>query len=493
MSKIPSLAPNFAHLTPLLALTRADYALRFGIAAAIALAAWLALLGLFAIATRARTPPPGPEALELPGDEPPAVVAMLTDGWEVGHEAVPATLIDLAARKIVAIEGVGPERFVVRLRPNASTAGLTFYEQQVLSHVRGLASPDGTVPCEALTTGPEGDSVAWWKRFQASVVEDARDRGLSRGRWSRWMLAVLGATALVPAALAALALVTVPPEEGAEEENPVGAFIGATAIAWFPLMALPRKLRAERETPAGREAAAKWLGLREHLDATGGFASAPPAAVAIWDRFLSYGAALGVAGAAVRALPLGSESDTEAWTAHGGHWRVVHIDYPKRLPPGWGKPPLLATAIGLAGLLGGLFVARIFFPLMADLVGDVLDSTHDEGFNPLNLIAIGILAIPTTVTAILIGRSAFMLGAAVPDLFVTRELNGVVLRIRRHEKVSYLAVDEGSGTKVRAWVVAPAMLDAAGLDQGRPVSATVTPRLGYVSRLSRIPDADQSP
>lgn len=474
---------------PLLALTRAEYALRFGIGAAVALAAWLALLGLFAVATRARTPDPGPEALDLPGDEPPAVVAMLTDGWEVGHEAVPATLIDLAARKIVAIEGVGLDRFVVRLRPNASTAGLTFYEQQVLSHVRGLASADGTVPCEALTTGPDHDSQAWWKRFQASVVEDARDRGLSRGRWSRWMLTVLGATALVPAALAAAALVTLPPEDGTEEENPVGAFIGATAIAWFPLMALPRKLRAERDTPAGREAAARWLGLRDHLDATGGFAEAPPAAVVIWDRFLSYGAALGVAGGAVRALPLGSESDTEAWTPHGGHWRVVHIDYPKRLPPGWGKPPLLATAIGLAGLLGGLFVARIFFPLMAGAVSDLFDSTRAEGFSPINLIAIAILALPTIVPAVLIVRSALMLAAAVPDLFVTREVEGVVLRIRRHEKVSYLAVDEGAGPKVRAWIVAPLLLNSAGLSQGGPVSATVTPRLGHVSRLSRIPDA----
>ena len=243
------------------------------------------------------------------------------------------------------------------------------------------------------------------------------------------MLGILGASALVPAALAAAALVTLPPEEGTtEEENPVGAFIGATALAWFPLMALPRKLRAERDTPAGQEAAARWLGLRDHLDATGGFAEAPP---------------------------------------------------------------LLATAIGLAGLLGGLFVARIFFPLMADAVSDLFESTREEGFSPVNLLAIAILALPTIVPAVLVVRSALMLAAAVPDLFVTREVQGVVLRIRHHEKVSYLAVDEGAGTKVRAWIVAPLLLNSAGLNQGRPVSATVTPRLGYVSRLSRIPDADQ--
>lgn len=478
----------------LLALTRAEYAARFGIGALVALAAWLLLLGLLAVATRARTPNAGPEALELPGDEPPAVVAMLTDGWEVGHEAVPATLIDLAARRIVAIEGVGLDRYVVRLRPSAATpVDLTPYEQQVLRHVRGLASPDGTVPGEALTTGPEGDSLAWWKTFQESVVKDARERGLSRGRWSRWMLLALGATAVVPAALAALALVFVPPQAGEEEENPVGAFIGLTAMGWVPLMAVPRKLRAERDTPAGREAAARWLGLRDHLAGSGGFAEAPPAAVAIWDRFLSYGAALGVAGGAVRALPLGSESDTEAWTAHGGHWRVVHIDYPKRIPPGWGRPPVLATAIGVASLLAGLFVARIFFPPMADSASRLFESLRDGGFDPVDLLGVVLLGIPAVVTSVWVVRSALMLAAAVPDLFVRREVQGVVLRIRRHEKLSYLAVDEGSGTRVRAWLVEPAVLDGAGLGQGSGVSATVSPRLGHVSRLSQLPTDGQQP
>ena len=472
----------------LLALTRAEYATRFGIGAAIAVGAWLLLLGLFAVATRARTPDPGPEALELPGEEPPAVVAMLTDDWAVGREAVPATLIDLAARKILVIESVGLDRFIVRLRPAADNPpDLAQYEEQVLDHVRSLAAADGTVPCEALTTGPETESKGWWSRFDKAVVADARQRGLSRGRWSKWMLVVLGATALVPAALAALAFVFVPPQDGAEEESPVGAFIGLTAMAWFPLMSLPRKLRAERETPAGREAAAKWLGLREHLEASGSFTEAPPAAVVIWDRFLSYGAALGVAAGAVRALPLGSESDTEAWSHYGGRWRTVHIDYPKRIPPGWGRPPLLATAIGLASLLGGLFVARIFFPLMADTLGDLFDSL-DDGFEPLDLLAVAILGLPTTFVAVWLVRSALMLNAAVPDLFVRREVEGVVLRVRRREKDSYLAVDEGTGTKIRAWRVEPALLYCAGLTQGSPVSATVSPRLGHVSRLEKPPE-----
>jgi hypothetical protein len=472
----------------LLALTRGEAAARLGIGAAVALAAWLLLLGFFAMVTRARRPDPGPAVLELGGDEPPAVVAMLADGWEVGRQAVPATLIDLAARKLLTIDGVGLEQFVVRLRPQAAAAAqLTPYERQVLDHVRDLADSDGAVPGEALTTGPEADSVSWRKRFDTAVRKDARDRGLSRGRWSRWMLVVLGAAAVVPAALVALAIVVVPPQENSssKEDNPIGGFIGITAMVWFPLMALPYKLRSERDTPAGREVAARWLGLGEHLEGSGGFEEAPPAAVAIWDRYLAYGAALGVAPGAVRALPLGSESDTEAWTHHGGRWRRVHIDYPKRIPPGWGKHPALASAIAAASLVGGLFFANIFFPAMADTASRLFESIRDQGFDPLDLIGVVLLGIPTTIAAVWLVRSALMLGAAVPDLAARREVYGIVLRIRQHEKQPYLAVDDGTTDRIRAWLVEPAVLNGAGLAQGRFVRATVTPRLGHVYALER--------
>ena len=180
-----------------------------------------------------------------------------------------------------------------------------------------------------------------------------------------------------------------------------------------------------------------------------------------------------------------------AWSHYGGRWRTVHIDYPKRIPPGWGRPPLLATAIGLASLLGGLFVVRIFFPLMADTLGDLFDSL-DDGFEPLDLLAVAIVGLPTTFVSVWLARSALMLSAAVPDLFVHREVEGVVLRIRRKEKDSYLAIDEGIGSKIKAWRVEPVVLDGAALRQGSAVSATVSPRLGHVSRLGK-PPTENSP
>ncbi|MDQ3641581.1 MAG: DUF2207 domain-containing protein [Actinomycetota bacterium] len=474
----------------LLAVDRAETAFRLGVGAVLALGAWLVLLGLLATVTRARRPDPGPESMELGGDEPPAVVNMLANGWKLGREAVPATLLDLAARKLVTIEPAGLDRFVVRTQkspPSGARSGLTPYEEQLLLHVRSLAGPDGTIAAEALTTGPEGESDVWWKSFERSVVKDVRDRGLARNRWSNWMLLVLSAVALAPAVLAALTLVFLPADPPDEEDDVAGGFLGVTALFWFPLAGVPFMLRSERDTPAGREAAARWLGLRDHLEGSGGFTEAPPAAVVLWDRHLAYGAAMGVAPGAVRALPLGSESDTEAWSHYGGRWRMVHIDYPKRLPPGWGRPPLLATAIGLASLVGGLFVARIFFPLMADTLSELFDSP-DDGFMPLDLLAVAIVGLPTAVTAVWLARSALMLAAAVPDLFVRREVQGVVLRIRRHEKHSYLAVDDGTSSKIKAWLVQPTVLGGAGLGQGSPVSATVSPRLGHVSRLEKQPE-----
>jgi hypothetical protein len=479
----------------LLALTRSQWAARFGIAAAVAVAGWLVILFLLAVATRARHPDAAPASMEMGGDEPPAVVGMLTNGWEVGRETVPATLLDLAARKIVAIEAVGPERFIVRAGKAGSDGGLTPYEDQVLGHVRRLAAADGTVACEALTTGPEAESATWWKLFEAAVRKDARDRNLSRGRWSGWMTALLGITALVPAVLIALAVAVSPNQKGSRssDDNPVGAFFGIAVMAEFGLMAIPAKLRAERDTPTGRQAAAKWLGLREYLHQDGTFADAPPAAVAVWDRYLAYGAAMGVAAGAVRALPLGAESDKVAWSAYGGRWRVVKIDYPKRIPPGWGRHPALATAIGVGSLAVGLFVARIFFPPMIDLVSRLSDNVHTNGLDPLDLLGVALLGIPTVVTAGWLVRSGLMLRAAVPDLFASSNVEGVVLRIREHEKQPYLAVDDGTRAEIKAWLLEPAVLHGANVSQGSLIRAKVSPHLGHVFELEQSRGSTTAP
>ena len=308
---------------------------------------WFVVLLGVAFATRARGVDPGPAAMDL-GEEPPAVVDLLTSDWRVTPDAVPATLLDLAARDYVDLEQHGPGRTVCRLR-RTSAEGLEAYERMVLDHVAGLAV-DGVVPAEALTTGPQDQSTRWWRAFRQAVVADARERGLARDRWSAPVKAFLRAAALVPAGLGVL------------YANAAGGLdfgtIGAGLVIWVVLTSSIRLFGDQRDTPAGAEAAARWLGVRDYLGRNEVFPTLAPASVAIWDRYLGYGAALGVATAALRALPMGAEDDHRAWSAYGGRWRVVKVRYP-RLGFTWGRRPPVAFLVGLATAGAGYVALRL--------------------------------------------------------------------------------------------------------------------------------------
>ena len=75
----------------------------------------------------------------------------------------------------------------------------------------------------------------------------------------------------------------------------------------------------QRHTHDGLVAAGRWVAVREKLDEDEEFQNQPPITVALWERLLAYGAALGVAGGAVRPIPMGAESDRAPWSSYGGH------------------------------------------------------------------------------------------------------------------------------------------------------------------------------
>jgi len=66
--------------------------------AALGLIIWAVVAVAVRLASEPRPVDPAPPRPDLPGDEPPAVVAMLVDDWQVGEGAIEATLLDLAAR-----------------------------------------------------------------------------------------------------------------------------------------------------------------------------------------------------------------------------------------------------------------------------------------------------------------------------------------------------------------------------------------------------------
>src|SRR5690606_39188025 len=126
---------------------RVSAALAFVALAAAGAAA--AAIGVVWSSTRPPRPPAGPESMEL-GSEPPAVVDLLTGGFAVDDDAVPATLVDLAARGWFDIDETGG---AVRLTARSGGRGeLTRYEDRVRRHVEAK-TVGGTTPAVVLTIG----------------------------------------------------------------------------------------------------------------------------------------------------------------------------------------------------------------------------------------------------------------------------------------------------------------------------------------------------
>jgi predicted membrane protein DUF2207 len=409
---------------------------------------WLAAASFVYALRSPPRPPVGPLTLDL-GPEPPAIANFLVNDFRVTDEAVPATLLDLAARRIVEIEERGPDVFYVRLQRSRSTEALTPYERRVLEHLERLAS-DSAVPAHALTTGPELESKAWWTAFRSEVVWDAKARGLSRDALDSFVFAVLIAVAAIPAACFWAVW---------------GVWVAAAVVAGAAVvLAWVRARFPQRETPAGMAAASRWLGVRAELAANEALETRSPLEVALWDRLLAYAAALGAASAAASPLPLGVESDTRAWSAYGGSWREIRIRYPRLWPPAWGKEPLAALPVGIAVAALGAIVLYWLGPSLLDAGG--------SGAAFL-LVGAGLVLVGVAV-AVMAGRDR-----------TTIEFTGPVVRLRAlgddDELRYYAAVDDGFSPVIRALRVTERQY--ARLRQGQLVTVRATPILGHVRAI----------
>ncbi|MEZ5262554.1 MAG: hypothetical protein R2755_12460 [Acidimicrobiales bacterium] len=89
-----------------------------------------------------------------------------------------AVVLDLAARRLVAIEEIGDGRQLVRWFPaRAATAALTPPEASVAELVRSRLGTGATVPVGELSLGDDEAAARWWKRFEADVVGEVAASG----------------------------------------------------------------------------------------------------------------------------------------------------------------------------------------------------------------------------------------------------------------------------------------------------------------------------
>jgi len=252
-------------------------AVRGAIAAARQVHTWMRESGRL---TRPEAPTP-----DLGGETPALVNLLLTRGGS-SRVAVRATVLDLAARGAVTLyqPDADPAGTVITgFRPLADELAdttLTAYERRVMAELRALAR--GTRLAALAVLQPTGRR-RWHRQFRSEVQADARERGLTYLDMS--IVSKTITATLVPCAVLGYGAGLVP----------------IVAILYIVAMVVAGERSRAWLTGDGREALGRWLGVRSWLQAHEVFADLPPAAVAVWGRYLAYGAAMDVIRTPVRA------------------------------------------------------------------------------------------------------------------------------------------------------------------------------------------------
>jgi hypothetical protein len=405
---------------------------------------WFVAFAAALAVTRPRPIDAAPPTQDFGGPESPAVVSLITGRWELTEDAAESTLIDLAARKVLEFRQPAndPLQTTVHVR-DQQPGGLNPYETMIFERVRGLAM-SGVVPLTALTFRDAGEAQGWTKRLNAAIVADARSKDLSRRRFSSTVVVALTVIAAIPAFAAGLAVALNVRRTG---DGDLGAAIAPVFFVWFGLGFLAGRSRGERDTPAGRAVAARWLGLKTYLRAHESFADLPPAAVTVWDRYLSYGDAVGATRVCSAVIDLGMGNRKRVWSSFGGTWHRVRVRYPK-LFPRYGQKAVRLILKALAALAVAFLIVRYnatAFDLTPDSVSDWV----------------------TVVVRILILwpllYGGYTLLGTLVDLFTPVTVTGEVLwtelwksRNGGEDRPSipwlyYLAVDDGRDDRTVAW------------------------------------------
>lgn len=406
-----------------------------------AIVAWLTVYVVALVIARPASVNPAASTPDLP-PEPPALASLLANRWKLTEDAAAATLLDLVARGFLEFRQPGNDimQTTIHVRDQQRT-GLTAYERVVLVRIAGLAE-SGMVPLAALAFRDKAQSRRWWEELRAAVVKDARLRGLSRRRLTPMVVTAFNLTAL---AIAVLAGFTVFHHAWPTPRHDGRAAIFVAVAVCGVLVGLASRDHGERDTAAGRQSAARWLGVKDWLRAHESFADLPPASVAVWNRYLSYGVAVGAARATGDAIDMGLGDHRVAWSHFGDVWHRVRIRYPRV----WWRYGRTTRQIVIRALLvaaAGFLLSRLLRPTGAEQPG-----TGSK--------------IMLVLAAIGVAYGVYMVVRALIDRVTPVEITGEALYIRvwkqrsrarlapRRPWLHYLAVDDGRSGVTRAWAM----------------------------------------
>jgi hypothetical protein len=361
------------------------------------LVAWLLVVWVSGRVIRPRRVTPAPATPELdarlptgPGQPPldtatisPAVVNLLVNRGRLTGDAVRATLLDLAARDVIELyqPGDDPLRPLVRLR-RSTPPDLLPHEERVLARVRAATTVPKWVPLAELANQYAKEGRSWQAEFRREVRRAAKKAGLTNDFFSMFTAVILAAGALVAGMLVAVPLTLLwpaqwtgpaptgspafdgtPVPDGTPLPTPTGTgpgqlatvgVGGALCCLWavlmlvfvFVLFALHDR---DGLTDRGRRVTAHFLGVVGWLAAHPQLRELPTASVTVWDRYLSYGVALGLNPAAARPIDLRTGDAETLWTIRGSRWHQLTVRHPAAYRP-YGLPAGVTLAWSVAAI-----------------------------------------------------------------------------------------------------------------------------------------------
>ncbi len=220
--------------------------------------------------------------------EPALVGVVVGDAGPGERSAVAATLLDLAHRGVIEIEGVTSKRF--KLTIPAGAHGATPFEEAALAELR----PQGQVTATATLTGPPlwgSDAPAIGRRLTSVAVKEAKQARLLRVTLTAWVL--------IPASLAMGIVALI-------------ASSGSSWLAWSitllgPVLAIVVTLvTGTNLTAKGRAERDQWLDYGDWLRTNSQLRGVGAPGVVTWGESLVYATVLGAAPKAADALGLPS-------------------------------------------------------------------------------------------------------------------------------------------------------------------------------------------
>lgn len=499
-----SMSPATASQLPLAAILDRPAGGTLTVAIVFGIIGWLCHL-FFYWSKRPQVPEPvgtkRPDPIDGDRIEAPAVVALLTNEYDVPRSAVTATALDLAARGWIRLTTSDGELVVVTRGSGQTGDSLLPFEQQVLNHLAARAFNDVT-SAGTLAASHHRLDRNWWQRFRRSVAARAEELGFSHRRYTPVEL-------VPPATCAAIALIALWISARNGDDIAISESWRARAL-WFAVLVgigllvwrtVERAIgSAQTPTEAGLERTARWMGHRRRLQAripeNASVLGSPAQQVA-----LAHGAVMGVSEQVLDQLPVAPEDHRHAWSEAGGTPHIVTVRYPVR--PGYGQHPLRVLPAGLIVFLVFRWLEG-FLGRVAD--GQALESLLERVPGQIDLIErIADVLSALCWVPIIWGIWAMIAGAI--DAVATRERVGAIVRARRPAEVisprvasvlkpfaerdrfsTYLAVDDGRRPIVTAWLAS----ERSAAPQGAQARVRATPLLGYVRSSEPIGTATRT-